>query len=437
MAMRRPEWKDQLTHRGAEGLALVRAARAAQRLLDANPAEIQAEADRRAGDVFRAARTAEPYRTLWAGLDEVRSTRDLAELPVVDRSELQSVPLEERLTVPREGLAERSTSGTTGEPLITVRSDDESRMLDALTWRQFRAQGIPPEAKRLEMDLERRRQRAKLEVSGNVLNLWVPETPNTIARIIRSEGVEVLRGTPTCLVEVAEELGPTQMKGVNTAGEARLASDAELLQRAFGVPPMDTFGSNEVGPVSWECPSGSGYHVNADTVFLEVLDEDGRPAPPGEPGDVIVTALWNRTAPIVRYRLADIASLQEGPCPCGITLPLMGTPEGRSMDWVVAPSGRRVSPFRVMLVTLLGEDAGPAVRRYRVIQRATDDFLLEIAWANGRRQDVVDRIQPAYSWLLGAPVHVECVDVPEIPLGPSGKFRQVTSLVNAAARSRV
>src|SRR5438477_2207038 len=122
MAMRRPEWKDQLTHRGTEGLALVRAARAAQRLLDAEPAEIQAVADRRAGDVFRAAPTAEPYRTLWSGLDEVRSTRDPAELPLVDRSEPQSVPLEERLAVPRQGLTERSTSGTTGEPMIAVRS---------------------------------------------------------------------------------------------------------------------------------------------------------------------------------------------------------------------------------------------------------------------------------------------------------------------------
>jgi hypothetical protein len=99
------------------------------------------------------------------------------------------------------------------------------------------------------------------------------------------------------------------------------------------------------------------------------------------------------------------------------------------MDWVIAPSGRRVSPFRAMLVTLLGEDVSPTIRRYRITQRAPADFLVEIAWQGGRRQDVVDRIEPAYSWLLEAPVRVECVDVPAIELGPSGKFRQVTSLV--------
>jgi len=433
MALTRPPWGEPAGSRGADGLALVRTARAAERNLRGDPSEIRSVADRRAAEVAKAARTVEPYRTLWAGLEEVRSAQDLSELPIIDRSDLQSVPFEARLTRPRGGMVERSTSGTTGQPLITARTDAESRILDALMWRQLRAQGIPPEARRLSVDLERRRERADLEVAGNVLSLWMPESPSMVARVVRSHQVEVLQGTPTCLVEVAELLGPTRMKGLLTAGEVRTETDVEVLQRAFGVVPLDVYGSNEVSAVAWECRTRSGYHVNADSVALDVVDEEGRPTKPGEPGDLIVTALWNRTAPIVRYRLADIASLRPDPCPCGITLPLLNRVEGRSMDWVIAPDGRRVSPFRIMLVTLLGEDVGPTLRRYRVIQRARDDFLIEVAWANGRRQDVVDRIEPAYSWTLGAPVRVECVDVPEILLGPSEKFRQVISLMGTAA----
>jgi phenylacetate-CoA ligase len=200
---------------------------------------------------------------------------------------------------------------------------------------------------------------------------------------------------------------------------------------------VDLYGTSEVMALSWECPSGSGYHINSDAVVVDVVDEDGRPATMGEPGDVVVTALWNRTAPIVRYRLADITTLLPHACPCGITLPLMDRVEGRSLDWIIAPDGHRVSPFRLMLITLLGEDvSAAAVRRYRVTQRAPDDFAVEIVWADGPRQDIVERLAPAISWVLGAPVRVECHDVPEIPLEPSQKFRQVVSLVGRATAPR-
>src|SRR5438132_10617068 len=155
--------------RGAEGLALVREARAAERVLRGSVEQVRALADRRATEVVRVARTVEPYRSLWAGLDDVRSVKDLSELPIIDRSELQAVPFEARLTRPREGLVERSTSGTTGEPLMTARDEEEERLWGALMWRQLRAQGIPPEARRLGIDLERRRERADLEVAGHVL----------------------------------------------------------------------------------------------------------------------------------------------------------------------------------------------------------------------------------------------------------------------------
>ena len=161
------------------------------------------------------------------------------------------------------------------------------------------------------------------------------------------------------------------MRGLVTFGEVRSAPDAEALREAYGVRPMDWYASGEIMLIAWECPSGRGYHVNADSVVVEVVDRDGRPPPPGERGEVVVTALNNRTTPIVRYRIGDIGVLLVDPCPCGITLPLMGPIEGRTPDWIVGPGGRRISPFRVVLGVLLGGEVVNTVRRYRITQWTT------------------------------------------------------------------
>ena len=415
--------------RGPEALTRARLYRAVDRMLRADPAEIRAVADQRLAEVLAAARTVEPYRTLWAGLDQPRTREDMAELPITERHHLQAPPLEARLTVPRNEVNARSTVGTTGVPVVVARTNDQNRFVDVLTWRQFRAQGVPIEARRLNLDLDRRRQHATLEVDGQVIEMSLPESPAKVAEIIRAHDVEVLVACPSVLIDVADALGPTQMKGIVTFGEVRTPADVAALEDAYGVRPMDFYGASEVHVVSWECPSGSGYHVDADAILLEVVDEDGRTAAPREPGWVVVTALWNTAAPIVRYRVEDIATLNPDPCPCGITLPLMGMVEGRTLDWIIAPDGRRVSPFRLVPVTLLGDGWTPHVRRSRVIQRAVDDFLIEVEWRSDRREDLVARMAPAIEWVLGSPVRVECRDVTEIRVGPSEKFRQVVSLV--------
>jgi phenylacetate-CoA ligase len=416
--------------RGAEGLTRVRELRAAERFLRSDPAEVRALAERRLAEVMAAARTVEPYRTLWAGLRELRSLRDLAELPIVERRDLQGLPFEARLTRPRQDVEERQTSGTTGVPLTVARSPVEDRVVDVLLWRQLRAQGIPMHARRMTVDLEGRREPALLEVAGRHVSVSLPESAAAAADVIRAHRVEVLIGISTVLLDVADVLGPIAMQGLATFGSVRTDAERDALRDAFGVRPMDFYGATEVSAVSWECPTGPGYHVNADAVVLEVVGADGWAVPPGEPGDLVVTSLLNRTTPIVRYRLADVGTLLPGPCPCGIRLPLMGQVEGRSLGWITAPRGHRVSPQRLMLQTLLGREVTSMIRRYRVVQRARADFLVEIEWTTGRREELVERLAPAISWTVGSPVRVECRDVAEFPLRPSEKFRQVVSLVD-------
>ena len=113
----------------SEALARVREFREAVRLLHADPSEVRALADRRLAAVVEAARTVEPYRSLWASLGEIRTVKDLTRLPITERAHLQDAPIESRLTCPPDGLVWQSTSGSTAAFLTTAWSREEDRSI--------------------------------------------------------------------------------------------------------------------------------------------------------------------------------------------------------------------------------------------------------------------------------------------------------------------
>jgi len=243
----------------------------------------------------------------------------------------------------------------------------------------------------------------------------------------------ILIGPPSALAELAELVARHPVEGVLTFGEVLAPDDRARLRAAFGVPPLDFYAQVEAGVVAFECVAGYGYHVNADAVLVEVVGDGGAPAPPGEPGTIVVTNLWNRTTPVVRYRTGDVGAWSAARPRCDLTLPVMGPVEGRAMDWIVSPAGRRVSPFRVLLGTLIPEWPA-AIRRYRIVQRAPDDLLVEVVWRDGRRQDLVDRIAPAYARILDGTVRVTVEDADAVRSSRDGKFRLVESRVPAGER---
>ena len=80
---------------------------------------------------------------------------------------------------------------------------------------------------------------------------------------------------------------------------------------------------------------------------MEVVDDDGNPSPPGHDGTVVVTNLFNRTMPLIRYVLGDHTAVVDGDvgeCRCGTGLMSIRTPAGRSEDFITLPDGQRVSP---------------------------------------------------------------------------------------------
>jgi phenylacetate-CoA ligase len=226
---------------------------------------------------------------------------------------------------------------------------------------------------------------------------------------------------------------PSNFEGIATLAEQRgwrpralrqAFSGAEVLddairaraERVLGVGIADNYGSTETF-IAWQCPRGS-YHVNAEHVFVEVVDEDGRPTPAGQMGRVLVTTLENSLMPLVRYAIGDYAVMAGGACDCGRTLPLLGRVVGRGINLFRARDGRLISPWDLV---------GPlkridALRQFQIVQHSIDRFTVRYVAEGEIASDALASIHADLARLLGYPVSVAFERRDTIPRAPSGKF---------------
>lgn len=79
-----------------------------------------------------------------------------------------------------------------------------------------------------------------------------------------------------------------------------------------------------------ECRSHDGMHIREADIFLECVDVvSGRPVPPGQKGEIVLTTLTREAMPLVRYRTGDYAAILPGPCRCGSPLRRLERVQGR------------------------------------------------------------------------------------------------------------
>ena len=115
------------------------------------------------------------------------------------------------------------------------------------------------------------------------------------------------------------------------------------LRSAFGVEPTNVYGATETAGIASECRHGR-LHRYEDLVIAEIVDEDNRPVAPGEFGaKLLVTVLFSRTQPLIRYEMSDRVQALVGACPDGLPYALIGGVEGREEE-VLTLAGVTVHP---------------------------------------------------------------------------------------------
>lgn len=111
-----------------------------------------------------------------------------------------------------------------------------------------------------------------------------------------------------------------------------------MIEEVWGQWLFDQYAATEAGLIAAECAEHRGLHILEDQIIFEVVDERNRPVPLGAESDkVLVTTLFSRTLPLIRYELHDRVRLAMKPCPCGRPLALIETVQGRTEDVLSFP----------------------------------------------------------------------------------------------------
>jgi phenylacetate-CoA ligase len=236
---------------------------------------------------------------------------------------------------------------------------------------------------------------------------------------------------PSVLIEIARQIqlrgeSLPRMQGLRTFGEVLDSECRAVCQNSFGVEIVDMYSSQEVGYLALQCPETEQYHVMAENVLVEVLDDHNDPCRPGEVGRVVVSTLHNFASPLLRYDIGDFAEVGE-PCSCGRGLPTLRRILGRQRNLLVLPGGTRRWP--VFDAHRQPADM-PPVFQYQVIQRSEAKIEVHVVRHADFTSSEEEIVRRYVTQMLEHSFDIHICRVDSIARSPSGKFEDFISLVD-------
>jgi len=281
----------------------------------------------------------------------LKSMEDLAGLPFTRKNNLvRNYPWGMCAVDSARVVRLHASSGTTGKPVNTyyTRCDQENWAI--CTGRNARTAGITAGdicqiAFKYTLFTGAFGHHLGAEQAGAMV---IPTSAGQTERqvmMILDMGVTVIHCTPSYALVLVEKFtekgigpGDTALRlGIHGA-ESMSEEMRRQVEKGLGVTAVRDYGLTELGGpgVSIECPHQTGYHINEDFFYPEVVDSETlQPLPVGEVGELVFTTLQKEATPLIRYRTRDITHLIEGTCECGRTTLRHGPIMGRSDDMLI------------------------------------------------------------------------------------------------------
>jgi phenylacetate-coenzyme A ligase PaaK-like adenylate-forming protein len=191
---------------------------------------------------------------------------------------------------------------------------------------------------------------------------------------------------------------------------------------------FDIYGATESGTLAAECVHHTGYHLFEDLVIPEVVDQDNRPVPPGVYGDkLLITVLFGRTQPLIRYELSDSVRLSGKQCPCGRPFALIDAIQGRMEDILRFPAaaGGEVPIDPVVFDQVMDRLPGG---EWQVVQETDGlNILLSGATQGYSDEGLVEELRRALAEAGAIVPPIRVLHVPAIPRSATGKAPLIKS----------
>jgi len=383
-----------------------------------------------------------PFYTELIGNKTIENWEDL---PILNKQNLQK-PLEERLSngYSKKNIYLNKTSGSSGTPFVFAKD----KYSHALTWAsnimrfgwfgidfnhsyQARFYGIPLDfigyyKERLKDFFTHRFRFPVFDLSDEVLEKFLQK--------FRTKKFDYLNGYTSSIVLFAKylenkklilkEICPS-LKVCIVTSEMLFESDKKLLEKQFGVPVINEYGASELDLIAFENPEGE-WQINAETLFVEILDENNQVLPYGKEGRIVITSLFNKAHPFIRYDIGDIGIIDEKSRP---QKPILKKLTGRTNDVAILPSGKKSPGLTFYYVTKsIIEDDGN-VKEFIVKQTKVNTFEIEYVAENELNSEQIQKIEGAISLYLEPGLNFNFIRKKVLERTNRGKLKQFKSYI--------
>ncbi len=367
------------------------------------------------------------------------------DLPVMRKIDLQR-PLKQRLSngYPENKVYINKTSGSSGDPFVFAKD----KFCHALVWaniiRRFGWYGIDfnhsLQARFYGMPLDfvaHKMLRLKDFLSHryrfNIFDFSDGAMQQMITKF-RSAKFDYINGYTNSIVLLAQYLKkkdlyldticPT-LKVCIVTSEMLLEDDKKLLEERFRIPIVNEYGSAELDIIALENPDGI-WKVNAENLLVEILDENDKPLPLGQEGKIVVTSLYNKAHPMIRYEVGDIGILDEKSTAKN---PVLKKLTGRTNDVAMLPSGKKSPGMTFYSITkkLFGDQGN--VKEFVITQTKKDTFEIEYVSEKELAQSEIETIKKVFTAFLEPGLNYIFIRREILQRGKSGKLKQFRSLL--------
>ncbi len=383
------------------------------------------------------------YKDLVSGID----VSDWNNIPVMTKRDLQK-PLIERLShgFDSNNIYVNKTSGSSGDPFIFAK-DKESH---ALTWaiiqnrfgwfnldfnssKQARFYGIPLDKKgyykeRFKDVLSKRFRFSVFDLSDDAIKKHLKNFEST--------KFDYLNGYTSSIVQFAKYLKqeniclnticPT-LKACVVTSEMLFDNDKKLMEFQFGVPVINEYGASELDLIAFQNPNDE-WQVNSETLFVEVLDDDDKVLPNGEEGRIVITSLYNKAHPFIRYDIGDVGILSKNST---LKKPILEKLIGRTNDIAILPSGKKAAGLTFYYITKsIIEDDGN-VKEFVIEQPSKSHFIIKYVSTSILSKKKIKTIKKEMENYLESGLDITFERLDKLQRTKSGKLKQFTSHLKA------
>ncbi|KLU60987.1 phenylacetate-coenzyme A ligase [Peptococcaceae bacterium CEB3] len=335
-----------------------------------------------------------------------------------------------------------STSGSTGNPGLFLMDSEEWLTALASSFRGFEEAGVkmdPNHPVKMAQITSTNPSHMSSGGASSMGNMGVPILLLTAAEPIQSMVEKLNSWQPQLLLgyaSIIRILAYEQLSGRLQIAPSTVISGSEVLTpetrrravQAWGNVLFDMYGTTDCGGIGAECKEHRGMHLQEDLAIIEVVDRNNRPVPAGDYGEkLLVTVLWKRAQPLIRYELDDSLRLSSVHCPCGRPFRLVKDIQGRVREILTFPTvtGGSVKVHPIVFENIM--DTLP-VNAYQVVQEADGLHLLLSGVHDALNEDeLLAAVKKALTKQGAVMPKVEVQRVPSIPQAASGKTPLVKS----------